>query len=159
MDSVFHLAAISSVASSIDDPLATHNVNIGGTLNMLMAARDQGVRRFIFSSSASIYGNAEVMPTHEDLPFLPQSPYAISKACGEMYCRNFWSLYGLETVILRYFNVFGPRQNPRSGYAAVIPRFVDAALSGRAPRFMGMANRHVTLSTSGMWRRQISARP
>lgn len=137
VDSVFHLAAIASVASSVADPIHSHDVNVNGTLNMLMAARDQEVRRFVLSSSASVYGNAEQVPTPEDAPLMPPSPYATGKACGEMYCRNFWSLYGLETVILRYFNVFGPRQNPVSGYAAVIPQFVGAALRGESPVVYG----------------------
>lgn len=137
VDSVFHMAAIASVASSVADPIHSHDVNVNGTLNMLMAARDQDVRRFVLSSSASVYGNAEQVPTPEDAPLMPPSPYATGKACGEMYCRNFWSLYGLETVILRYFNVFGPRQNPVSGYAAVIPQFVGAALRGESPVVYG----------------------
>jgi nucleoside-diphosphate-sugar epimerase len=137
VDSVFHLAAIASVASSVADPVHSHDVNVNGTLNMLMAARDQDVRRFVLSSSASVYGNAEQVPTPEDAPLMPPSPYATGKACGEMYCRNFWSLYGLETVVLRYFNVFGPRQNPVSGYAAVIPQFVGAALRGERPVVYG----------------------
>jgi len=137
VDSVFHLAAIASVASSVADPIHSHDVNVNGTLNMLMAARDQDVRRFVLSSSASVYGNAEQVPTPEDAPLMPPSPYAAGKACGEMYCRNFWELYGLETVVLRYFNVFGPRQNPVSGYAAVIPQFVGAALRGESPVVYG----------------------
>jgi UDP-glucose 4-epimerase len=137
VDSVFHLAAIASVASSVADPMTSHDVNVNGTLNMLMAARDGDVRRFVLSSSASVYGNAELVPTPEDAPLMPPSPYATGKACGEMYCRNFWSLYGLETVILRYFNVFGPGQNPVSGYAAVIPQWVGAATRGERPVIYG----------------------
>lgn len=136
-DAVFHLAAIASVQVSIDKPVLAHDVNLGGTLNMLLAARDQGVRRFVFSSSASVYGNSTVLPTTEGLPLIPQSPYASGKACGEFYCRHFWDLFGLETVVLRYFNVFGPRQDARSGYAAVIPRFVEAATAGAAPVVFG----------------------
>jgi nucleoside-diphosphate-sugar epimerase len=137
VDSVFHLAAIASVAQSIEEPDVTHAVNIGGTLNMLMAARDAGARRFVFSSSASVYGNAEVSPTDEGQPIQPPSPYATEKACGELYCRNFWDLYRLETVILRYFNVFGPRQNVNSGYAAVIPCFIKAVMTGTRPTVYG----------------------
>jgi UDP-glucose 4-epimerase len=137
IDSVFHLAAIASVAQSVEEPDVTSGVNIGGTLNMLMAARDAGVRRFVFSSSASVYGNAEVSPTDEAQPIQPQSPYATEKACGELYCRNFWNLYRLETVILRYFNVFGPRQNVNSGYAAVIPNFIKAVMTGARPVVYG----------------------
>lgn len=136
-NAVFHLAAIASVQVSIDKPVLSHDINLGGTLNMLLAARDQGVQRFVFSSSASVYGNSTVLPTTEDLPLSPQSPYASGKACGEFYCRHFWDLFGLETVVLRYFNVFGPRQNARSGYAAVIPRFVEAAITGAAPVVFG----------------------
>jgi nucleoside-diphosphate-sugar epimerase len=137
IDTVFHMAAIASVQSSIDDPALSHAVTFGGTLNMLLAARDQDVRRFVFSSSASVYGNAEVVPTVESQSISPQSPYASDKACGEFYCRNFHALYGLETVILRYFNVFGARQNPNTGYAAVVPLFVQAALTGATPKIYG----------------------
>src|SRR5579862_8300794 len=137
VDCVFHLAAISSVASSIAAPLATHDINLGGTLNILCAARDMHVKRLVFSSSASVYGNAEVVPTAEDQPLAPQSPYASSKACAEFYCRNFFDLHGLEAVILRYFNVFGPRQSANSGYAAVIPLFVQAAVNGITPTVYG----------------------
>lgn len=136
-DSVFHLAAIASVASSVENPLLSHEVTLGGTLNVLLAARNAHVRRVVFSSSASVYGNAETVPTSEQQPLDPQSPYASAKATGEFYCRNFQTLYGLETVILRYFNVFGPRQSANSGYAAAIPCFVDAALQGRTPRVYG----------------------
>jgi len=137
VDSVFHMAAIASVVSSVSDPQTSHDVNVNGTLNLLMAARDSGVRRFVFSSSASVYGNAETVPTREEQPIDPQSPYASGKACGELYCRNFSQLYGLEAVILRYFNVFGPRQSAVSGYAAAIPTFIQAGLSGRQPLIFG----------------------
>jgi nucleoside-diphosphate-sugar epimerase len=137
MDSVFHMAAIASVVRSIEDPILSHDVTLGGTLNLLLAARDQKVRRFVFSSSASVYGNAETIPTSENQPLDPQSPYASDKASGEFYCRNFWDLFGLETVILRYFNVFGPRQSANSGYAAVIPRFVHIATAGGTPTIYG----------------------
>jgi len=137
VDSVFHLAAIASVASSVADPVHSHEVNVNGTLTMLMAARDQNVRRFVLSSSASVYGDADQVPTPEDAPLRPQSPYATGKATGELYCRNFWELYGLETVVLRYFNVFGPRQSPVSGYAAVIPQFVSAAQRNQQPVVYG----------------------
>lgn len=137
VDSVFHLAAIASVAGSVADPVHSHDVNVNGTLNMLMASRDQNVRRFVLSSSASVYGDADLVPTPEDAPLRPQSPYATGKAAGEFYCRNFWELYGLETVVLRYFNVFGPRQSPVSGYAAVIPQFVSAAQRDQHPIVYG----------------------
>ena len=137
VDAVFHLAAIASVASSVEDPALTHDVTLGGTLNMLLAARDAGVRRFVYTSSAAVYGNAGSVPTPESQPILPLSPYATAKAAGEMYCRNFHGLYGLETVSLRYFNVFGPRQSANSGYAAAIPRFVHAALRDENPTVFG----------------------
>lgn len=137
VDCVFHMAAISSVASSIAAPLPTHDINLGGTLNILCAARDMHVKRLVFSSSASVYGNAETVPTCEDQPLAPQSPYASSKACAEFYCRNFFDIHGLEAVVLRYFNVFGPRQSANSGYAAVIPLFVQAAVTGATPTVYG----------------------
>ena len=137
VDSVFHLAAIASVATSVTDPMLAHDVNVNGTLNMLLAARDQDARRFVLASSAAVYGNAEAVPTSEDQPIRPQSPYATGKATGELYCRNFWELFGLETVALRFFNVFGPRQCVASGYAAAIPKFVQAAVAGEAPVVYG----------------------
>jgi nucleoside-diphosphate-sugar epimerase len=137
VDSVFHLAAKASVADSVGDPALAHAVNLTGTVNMLVAARDAGARRFVFSSSASVYGNADTVPTTETQLIAPLSPYATQKATGEYYCRNFNSLYGLQTVILRYFNVFGPRQSADSGYAAAIPKFVQAAVSGSAPVIFG----------------------
>lgn len=137
IDSVFHLAALASVASSVADPLESHAVNVAGTLNLLVASRDAGARRFIFSSSASVYGNAHIVPTDELQPLQPQSPYASDKASCELYGSNFRTLYGLEFVTLRYFNVFGPRQNLNSGYAAVIPSFIQAALEDRDPCLYG----------------------
>jgi len=136
-DVVFHLAALASVAGSVADPATSHAVNVGGTLNMLLAARDAGVRRFVFSSSAAVYGTTESIPTGEEEPLAPQSPYGTDKAAGEMYCRNFFEIYGLETVILRYFNVFGPRQNVNGGYAAVIPAFITTATRGERPVVFG----------------------
>jgi nucleoside-diphosphate-sugar epimerase len=137
IDTVFHLAAVVSVVQSIEDPVLSHDVTLGGTLKMLMAARATGVRRFVFSSSAAVYGSPEVMPVNERQPIDPQSPYGIDKATGEMYCRCFHELFGMETVALRYFNVFGPRQSAKSGYAAVIPLFVAAALAGNSPTIYG----------------------
>ena len=137
VDSVFHMAALASVTGSIADPVGSHEVNLGGTLNMLTASRDASVRRFVFSSSAAIYGNTEILPTNENQPYNPQSPYAAHKACGEFYCKNFHALYGMEAVILRYFNVFGPRQTLNSGYAAVVPLFIQAALANRSPVIFG----------------------
>jgi nucleoside-diphosphate-sugar epimerase len=137
VDSIFHLAGIASVLESVANPLHSHRVNLTGTINLLQAARLQGVRRFVLSSSASVYGNAEAIPTREDQSIAPMSPYASAKAGSELYCRNFWDLFGLETVILRYFNVFGPRQHARSGYAAAIPKFVEAAIMGKSPIVFG----------------------
>lgn len=130
---VFHVAALRAVLRSVDNPFETNEVNVGGTVRLLLAARDAKVKRFIFSSSSSIYGDTKKFPSQEgDLP-RPQSPYAVSKLTGEHYCRVFSSLYGLETVSLRYFNVFGPRQNPESRYSAVIPIFIDSLLKGKSP--------------------------
>ncbi len=133
VDAVFHIAALRAVLRSVDDPRETNEVNVGGTLNLLIAARDAGVKRFVFSSSSSVYGDTEKFPCEErDIP-RPQSPYAASKIMGEYYCQIFTRLYGLETVSLRYFNVFGPRQNPESKYSAVIPIFVDSLLKRQSP--------------------------
>jgi len=125
---VFHQAALPSVPRSIQDPLTTSEANITGTLNVLLAARDAGVRRFIYASSSSVYGAAAGDARHEDAAIVPLSPYGVSKSAGEAYCRAFFHSYGLETVALRYFNVFGPRQNPISEYAAVVPSFIVAAI-------------------------------
>ncbi len=125
---VFHQAALRSVPRSVDDPLATNRVNVEGTLNVLVAARDAGVERLVYASSSSVYGTTATLPLREDQPPAPVSPYAVSKLAAEYYCRVFAALYGLPTVSLRYFNVFGPRQDPASQYAAVIPRFVAAAM-------------------------------
>lgn len=134
---VFHQAAIPSVARSVADPVATNDVNVNGTLNVLMAARHAGVQRVVFASSSSVYGNAPILPAHEDLPCRPISPYGVSKLAGERYLQAFWESYGLPTVALRYFNVFGIRQNPRAEYAAVVPRFVAASLGGTPATIFG----------------------
>jgi UDP-glucose 4-epimerase len=134
---VFHEAALPSVPRSVQDPLTSNASNVIGTLNVLLAARDSGVRRVIFASSSSVYGPSAVLPMREDLPATPISPYAVSKLAGEGYCRSFLSVYGLEAVALRYFNVFGPRQDPLSDYAAVIPRFIAALVAGRSPTIFG----------------------
>jgi nucleoside-diphosphate-sugar epimerase len=134
---VFHQAALPSVPRSIQDPLTSNASNVIGTLNVLSAARDSGVRRVIYASSSSVYGSSPTLPKHEDLLPAPISPYAVSKLAGEGYCRSFFEVYGLETVALRYFNVFGPRQDPLSHYAAVIPRFITACLAGQAPTIFG----------------------
>lgn len=127
---VSHQAALRSVERSVDDPLSTNAVNVGGTMHVLAAAREAGVRRVVYASSSSVYGDSVELPKHEKLTPSPVSPYAVSKLAGEHYCRVFSKLYGLETVGLRYFNVFGPRQSPKSQYAAVVPLFIRAALQG-----------------------------
>jgi len=132
-DVVYHLAALGSVPRSIEDPAATHDVNVSGTFNMLLASRDEKIRRFVFASSSSVYGQSPVLPQHEDLPLAPISPYGASKAIGEVYGRAFYQTYGLQTVCLRYYNVFGPRQDPNSQYAAAIPLFVSALLHNKPP--------------------------
>ncbi len=128
-DYVIHVAAQRSVPLSIDDPVGCNNNNINGTLNVLLASRDAGVKRVVFVSSSSVYGNQEVFPQSEALPPRPISPYAVSKVAGEYYCSVFYQVYGLETVSLRYFNVFGPRQDPKSQYANVIPLFMTCAMN------------------------------
>jgi UDP-glucose 4-epimerase len=137
VDVVFHLAAFISVPQSVADPVLSDSINTGGMLNLLLAARDCQVRRLVFSSSAAIYGDTEVIPTHEQVLPQPGSPYGVQKLMGEHYARNFTRLYGLETVCLRYFNVYGPRQNPHAEYAAVIPKFLTRVLSGQAPTVFG----------------------
>jgi UDP-glucose 4-epimerase len=136
-DGVFHLGAIASVARSVDDPAATHETNLTGTLNVLLAARDCGVKKVVFSSSSAVYGDEPTLPKREDMTPAPLSPYAVSKLAGEYYCRVFSELFGLKTVSLRYFNVFGPRQDPQSEYAAVIPKFITRLLSHQAPLIFG----------------------
>ncbi len=128
---VLHQAALRSVPMSIEDPWAYNEVNVTGTLNILLAARDAGVKRVVFASSSSCYGNTDRLPQIETQTPCPISPYAVSKLTGEHYCSVFSDIYGLETVSLRYFNVFGPRQDPESQYAVVIPLFIKAALDGR----------------------------
>ncbi len=134
---VFHLAAIPSVARSIENPAATQMANINGTLSVLTAARDAGVRRVVAASSSSVYGDDPNLPKREDRRGRCLSPYALSKFVTEEYCRLFHQLYGLETVALRYFNVFGPRQDPNSHYAAVIPKFSTLLLAGKQPVVFG----------------------
>jgi UDP-glucose 4-epimerase len=136
-DYVFHLAAIPSVPRSVKDPFSSNDSNVTGTLNVLIAAKDAGIQKVIFSSSSSVYGDAPTLPKREDMPINPMSPYAITKATGEMYCRVFQDLYGLPTVSLRYFNVFGPRQDPNSQYAAVIPKFITSILNDESPVIYG----------------------
>jgi UDP-glucose 4-epimerase len=134
---VFHLAAVPSVPRSIDSPLASHEGNITGTLNVLLAARDNGVKKVIFASSSSAYGDTPTLPKREDMTPNPLSPYAVSKLAGEYYCQVFSQVYGLPTVCLRYFNVYGPRQDPDSQYAAVIPQFIKLLSEGKPPVIFG----------------------
>jgi nucleoside-diphosphate-sugar epimerase len=134
---VLHQAVLPSVPRSVQDPLTSNASNVIGTLNVLLAARDSDVGRVVFASSSSVYGPSPVLPKHEDLRPEPISPYAVAKLAGEGYCRSFHEVYGLETVALRYFNVFGPRQDPLSQYAAVIPNFTTALLQGQQPTIFG----------------------
>ena len=134
---VFHEAALGSVPRSVADPLTTHEVNITGTLNVFLAARDAGVRRVVYASSSSVYGETPVLPKSEDMIPQPLSPYALSKLAGEHYSSVFKQVYGFEIVSLRYFNIFGPRQDPESQYAAVSPRFITALLNGTPPVVYG----------------------
>ena len=137
VDFVFHHAAIASVPRSVDDPISSNQVNVCGTLRVLMEARDAKVRKVVFASSSAVYGDApSEIKREDDLP-APISPYAVTKMTGEMYCRNFWLNYRLPTCSLRYFNVYGPRQDPSSDYAAVIPRFISAAKAGRPLTIFG----------------------
>jgi nucleoside-diphosphate-sugar epimerase len=134
---VIHQAAIPSVPRSITDPVTSHRANVEGTLQVLVAARDAGVRRVVFAGSSSVYGNTPTLPKREDMRPTPLSPYALQKLIGEQYCQMFTKLYGLETVTTRYFNVFGPRQQPGSPYSGVISLFVEALASGQAPHIHG----------------------
>jgi len=129
-DYVFHEAAIPSVPKSVKNPLASHEANSTGTLKVLLAARDVGVKRVVYATSSSVYGDTKIFPTPETVPPNPLSPYALQKFTGEKYTTLFYKLYGLETVVLRYFNVFGPRQDPNSEYAAVIPKFIRLLKNG-----------------------------
>jgi UDP-glucose 4-epimerase len=134
---VFHQAAVPSVPRSVAEPVRTNHVNVDGTLLVLETARQAGARRVVFAASSSVYGDTVELPKVETMPPTPLSPYALQKYAGEVYCRLYAQLYGLETVALRYFNVYGPRQNPESEYAAVIPKFVTACLAGKPPRIYG----------------------
>ncbi len=137
VDGIFHEGAIVSVPRSLKNPLATNEANVQGTLNVLLAARDSGVSKVVFASSSSVYGDTPVLPKQEDMKPRPISPYAVSKLAGEYYCRVFSSAYNLPTVCLRYFNVFGPRQDPKSEYAAVIPKFITRILDKQPPLIYG----------------------
>lgn len=137
MDYVLHQAAVVSVPESIKDPLKANEVNARGTLNVLMAARDNGVRKVVNASSCAVYGDTDELPITEDVMPNPKSPYAVTKLTAEYYCNVFTELYGLGTASLRYFNVYGPRQDPQSDYAAAIPKFITRALSGENPVIFG----------------------
>lgn len=137
VDFVLHQGALPSVPRSVNDPITTNDVNILGTLNILEASKEFQVKRVVFASSSSVYGNSETLPKREDLPISPLSPYAITKYAAERYCQIFSQIYGLETVSLRYFNVFGPNQDPTSQYSAVIPLFIKAIHENRQPVIYG----------------------
>jgi nucleoside-diphosphate-sugar epimerase len=137
IDVVLHQAAIPSVPRSIDDPVRSHRANVDATFNVLVAARDAGVKRVVFAGSSSEYGDTPTLPKHEQMPVNPLSPYALQKVIGEQYLQQFTRHYGLETVSIRYFNVFGPRQDPSSPYSGVISLFIRALLEGRQPKFHG----------------------
>ena len=137
IDCVFHQAAIPSVQRSVEDPRATNEANVNGTLSVLIAARDCGVKKVVYASSSSVYGDTPTLPKTEEMIPNPKSPYAVSKLTGEYYCRVFSEVYGLKTVCLRYFNVYGPKQDPSSDYAAVIPRFITRALEQQPPIIYG----------------------
>jgi len=136
-DGIFHEAAVVSVPRSIKNPLATNETNVTGTLNVLVAAQECGVKKLVFASSSSVYGDIPVLPKREDMQPNPKSPYAVSKLAGEYYMQVFFDLYDIQTVSLRYFNVFGPRQDPRSEYAAVIPKFITRILKNESPTIYG----------------------
>jgi nucleoside-diphosphate-sugar epimerase len=137
VDFVLHQAALASVPRSLTDPVATHHANVTGTLNVLIAARDTGVRRVVYAASASAYGNTTELPKHEEMVPRPLSPYGVSKLAGECYLRAFHASFGVPAIALRYFNVFGPRQDPKSQYAAVVPSFITAALANQPPSIYG----------------------
>jgi len=137
VDYVFHQAAIPSVPRSIKDPIASNNANVNGTLNVLVAAKDCNVKKVIYASSSSVYGDTPELPKREDMVPNPLSPYAVTKLLGEYYCKVFNEVYGLKTISLRYFNVYGPRQDPYSDYAAVIPRFINRVLENKPPVIYG----------------------
>lgn len=137
MDVVLHQAALPSVPRSVKDPLTSNEVNVTGTLNVLVAARDADVRRVVVASSSSVYGNTPTLPKIETMPTAPLSPYAVSKLATETYCASFTNVYGLPTIALRYFNVFGPNQDPNSFYAAVIPKFITLMMEGQQPVING----------------------
>ena len=137
VDYVLHQAAIASVPRSVADPVGSNRANVDGTLNLLLAARDAKVKRVVYAASSSAYGDTPTLPKHEEMPPNPISPYAVSKLAGELYLQSFWRVYGLETVCLRYFNIFGPRQDPNSPYSGVLARFITYMLRGQQPTIFG----------------------
>jgi len=137
VDYILHQGALPSVPRSINDPITTNDVNILGTLNILEAAKEFGVKRVVYASSSSVYGNSETLPKVESMPVQPLSPYALSKYTAERYCQIYYRIYGLETVVLRYFNVFGPNQDPTSQYSAVIPKFIRLMKANKQPTIYG----------------------
>ncbi len=137
VDFILHQAAIPSVPRSISNPLVSNNANIVGTLNLLVAARDQGIKKLVYASSSSIYGDSSILPKKEDLPINPISPYSLTKYAGEKYCQIFYKIYNLPTICLRYFNVFGPNQDPQSQYSAVIPKFITILSNKEKPIIYG----------------------
>ncbi len=137
VDYVLHQAAIPSVPRSVQDPISSNRSNIDGTLTILVASRDAGVKRLVYAGSSSAYGDTPTLPKHEGMPTAPLSPYALQKLVGEQYCSMFATLYGFETVTIRYFNVFGPRQDPSSAYSGVISLFISALTDGRRPTIYG----------------------
>ena len=137
IDYILHQAALPSVPRSVKNPLTSNEVNVNGTLNLLEAARLAKVKKFVMASSSSVYGESEELPKHEKMRPSPLSPYAVTKLTNEYYLKVYWELYGLPTVALRYFNIFGPKQNPNSEYAAVIPKFITCLLEGKAPLVFG----------------------
>lgn len=137
IDTIFHQAALASVPRSVDDPITSNNHNVNGTLNVLVAARDAGVGRVVYAASSSAYGDSDVLPKVESMPSKPMSPYAVNKYVGELYLKVFNDIYGLSTIGLRYFNVFGERQDPKSQYAAVLPLFITQLLAGDTPTING----------------------
>lgn len=137
VDFVFHLAAIPSVPRSIENPLASHDVNMTGTLNVLIAAKERKVKKVVYASSSSVYGDTPILPKKEDMLPKPQSPYAVTKLAGEHYCQVFHQAYSFPIVCLRYFNIYGPRQDPNSQYAAVIPIFIRRLTQGKPPIIFG----------------------
>jgi UDP-glucose 4-epimerase len=137
VDYVFHLAAIASVPRSVHDPISSHEVNLTGTLNVLQAAKQNNVKKVVYISSSAVYGDTLILPQHEEMLPAPQSPYAVNKLAGEYYCKVFKEVYDLDTAGLRFFNIYGPRQDPKSDYAAVIPKFITSVLEGKPPVIFG----------------------